>query len=174
MRVKGKFTRENITRALFETGQTTAMVFFIFIGATIFGYLLAVSQLPMQLAGWMTALPLSRYAILAGILLIFIVLGTIMDTLAIIMLIVPIVFSAILKLGFDPIWFGVIMARISEIGLITPPVGLNVYVIKGVAKDVPLNTIFKGVVPFLIADFFGVSLLIAFPQISLFLPNLLK
>ena len=97
-----------------------------------------------------------------------------MDTLAIILLVVPIVFPAILKLGFDPIWFGVIMARISEIGLITPPVGLNVYVIKGVAKDVPLATIFKGIVPFLIADFVGVILLIAFPKISLFLPNLLK
>lgn len=173
MGVKRKLNLANVGRALMETGQTTAMVFFIFIGATIFGYLLAVSQLPMQVAAWMTSLPFSPYVILAGILLIFIVLGTVMDTLAIIMLVVPIVFPSILKLGFDPIWFGVIMARISEIGLITPPVGLNVYVIKGVAKDVPLSTIFKGVIPFLIADLVGITLLIAFPQISLLLPNLL-
>ena len=172
--VKGEFSRQNIAAALFESGQTTAMVFFIFIGATIFGYLLAVSQLPMQISGWVAGLPLSRFGILTGILLIFIFLGTIMDTLAIIMLVVPIVFPAILELGFDPIWFGVIMARISEIGLITPPVGLNVYVIKGVAQDVPLSTIFKGIVPFLIADCVGVTLLIAFPEISLFLPNLIK
>jgi tripartite ATP-independent transporter DctM subunit len=172
--VKGRFNRPNLTHALSESAQTTAMVFFIFIGATIFGYLLAVSQLPMQIAAWVAALPLNRYAILTGILLIFTVLGTVMDTLAIIMLVVPIVFPAILKLGFDPIWFGVIMARISEIGLITPPVGLNVYVIKGVAKDVPLSTIFKGIVPFLIADIVGVVVLIAFPQISLFLPTLMK
>lgn len=172
--VKGQFSRQNIAAALFESGQTTAMVFFIFIGATIFGYLLAVSQLPMQISGWVAGLPLSRFGVLTGILLIFIFLGTIMDTLAIIMLVVPIVFPAILELGFDPIWFGVIMARISEIGLITPPVGLNVYVIKGVAQDVPLSTIFSGIVPFLIADCVGVTLLIAFPEISLFLPNLIK
>ena len=174
MTIKRKLTPHNFRGALFEAGQTTAMVFFIFIGATIFGYLLAVSQLPMQVAAWIVSLPLDRYATLGGILLIFIVLGCIMDTLAIILLVVPIIFPAILELGFDPIWFGVIMVRISEIGLITPPVGLNVYVIKGVAPDVSLSTIFRGVIPFLLADIIAVGLLIAFPQISLFLPNLMK
>ena len=174
MLTKGKLSRRNLVGALFETGQTTAMVFFIFIGATIFGYLLAVSKLPMEVAAAIAALPLNRYFILSGILFMFVVLGCIMDTLAIILLVVPIVFPAILELGFDPIWFGVLMVRISEIGLITPPVGLNVYVIKGVAADVPLTTIFRGVVPFLIADFVAVGLLIAFPQICLFLPNLMK
>jgi C4-dicarboxylate transporter DctM subunit len=173
MVIKRKLTPSNITGALFETGHTTAMVFFIFIGATIFGYLLAVSQLPMKVAAWIVSLPLNRYAILGGILLIFIFLGCIMDTLAIILLVVPIIFPAILRLGFDPIWFGVIMVRISEIGLITPPVGLNVYVIKGVAPDIPLSTIFRGVMPFLLADIIAVTLLIAFPQISLFLPSLM-
>ncbi|MFC1815400.1 TRAP transporter large permease [Thermodesulfobacteriota bacterium] len=169
-----KLTRANFIGALFETGQTTAMVFFIFVGATIFGYLLAVSRLPMEMAAWTATLLLNRYIILAGILLVFIALGCIMDTLAIIMLIVPIIFPVILKMQFDPIWFGVIMVRISEIGLITPPVGLNAYVIKGMAPDVPLATIFKGIVPFLLADFASLILLIAFPQISLFLPSLMK
>jgi len=174
MLLKRKFTRDNFSAALWETGQVTAMAFFILIGATIFGYLLAVSKLPMDIAAWLSALSVNRYLILMGILFIFLVLGCIMDTLAIILLVVPIVYPAILELGFDAIWFGVMMVRLSELGLITPPVGLNVYVIYGVVKDVSLGTIFKGIVPFLLADVVMVTLLIAFPQISLFLPSLMK
>ena len=96
-----------------------------------------------------------------------------MDALAIVMLVVPIIFPVILAMGFDPIWFGVIMVRVVEIGIITPPVGINVYVIKGVAKDVPLFTIFRGIVPFLIADILGIAILVLFPQISLLLPRLM-
>jgi len=128
----------------------------------------------MDIAAWLSALSVNRYLILMGILFIFLVLGCIMDTLAIILLVVPIVYPAILELGFDAIWFGVMMVRLSELGLITPPVGLNVYVIYGVVKDVSLGTIFKGIVPFLLADVVMVTLLIAFPQISLFLPSLMK
>jgi TRAP-type C4-dicarboxylate transport system permease large subunit len=101
-------------------------------------------------------------------------LGCMMDTLAIIMLVVPIIFPTMMKLGFDPIWLGVIMVKVSEIGLITPPVGLNVYVVKAAAPDVPLTTIFKGVFPFLIADIINTFVLILFPQLSLWLPSMMK
>ena len=174
MILKGKCSRDTLLKALLETGRTTAMVFFIFIGAIIFGYLLAMSQLPMQVASWIAPLPLNRYVLLFFILLLFMVLGCMMDTLAIIMLVVPIIFPTIMKLGFDPIWFGVIIVKVSEIGLITPPVGLNVYVVKAAAPDVPLTTIFKGVLPFLIADIINTILLIVFPQLSIFLPNLMR
>jgi len=171
---KRRITRRNFTEALLETGRTTAMVMFIMLGAMIFGYFLTISRIPMDMAEWVARLPINRYLILGSILLVFIFLGCVMDTLAIIMLVVPVVFPVILALGFDPIWFGVIMVRVSEIGLITPPVGLNVYVIKGIAPDVPLFTIFRGIVPFLMADIVGVALLISFPQISLFLPSLMR
>jgi TRAP-type C4-dicarboxylate transport system permease large subunit len=97
-----------------------------------------------------------------------------MDALAIMLLVTPIFFPLATSLGFDPIWFGILIVRVSEIGMITPPVGINVFVIKGVAKDVPMSTIFRGIVPFLIADICHVALLIVFPQLSLLLPNLMK
>ena len=174
MTLKKKFTSRNLLGALFDTGRTTAMVFFIFVGATIFGYLLAISQLPMLVASWIAPLTLNRYVVLICILLLFSVLGCMMDSLAIILLVVPIIFPTILKLGFDPIWFGVIMVKVSEIALITPPVGLNVYVVKAAAPDVPLTTIFRGVLPFLAADIVNTILLIVFPQLSTFLPNLMR
>ncbi|MFV0438277.1 MAG: TRAP transporter large permease [Desulfopila sp.] len=173
MLVRGKLDRENFTTALSNTARTTAMVFFILIGATIFGYLLAVSQLPMQVAEWIAPLPINRYLILAGVLIFITMLGLLMDTLAIILLVIPVIFPAMVELGFDPIWFGVIIVKVSEIALITPPVGLNVYVVKGAAPDVELLTIFRGIIPFLIADVINVLILIAFPQISLFLPGLM-
>ena len=97
-----------------------------------------------------------------------------MDALAIMLLVTPIFFPLATSLGFDPIWFGILIVRVSEIGMITPPVGINVFIIKGVAKDVPMSTIFRGIVPFLIADICHVALLIVFPQLSLLLPNLMK
>jgi TRAP-type C4-dicarboxylate transport system permease large subunit len=128
----------------------------------------------MNVASWIAPLPMNRYVILTFFLLLFMGLGCRMDTLAIIMLVVPIIFPTIMKLGFDPIWLGVIMVKVSEIGLITPPVGLNVYVVKAAAPDVPLTTIFKGVFPFLIADIINTIVLILFPQLSLWLPSMMK
>ena len=109
-----------------------------------------------------------------GILLVYMLLGCVMSSVAMILLTVPIFFPVITALGFDPIWFGIIVVRVVEIGVITPPVGMNVYIIYGVAKDVPLYTIFRGIVPFLIADLCHVALLIAVPQLSLFLPSLVN
>jgi len=157
-----------------ETMRSTAMIFVIVIGAMIFGYFLAISRLPYELARFVGELPVSSHVILIGILIVYLFLGCIMDTLAMVILTVPIFYPVIVKLGFDPIWFGVIMVLVSEMGVITPPVGLNVYVIHGVAKDVPLFTIFKGIAPFLLMMIICIIFVIIFPQIALFLPNLMK
>ena len=149
------------------------MVFLILIGAALLGYFLAVTRLPFELSSWVSGLEVNRYIILGMIILLYLFLGAIMSSLAMIVLTVPIIFPVIESLGFDPIWFGIIIVRVVEMGQITPPVGINVYVLKGVAKDLPLEVIFKGVFPFIIADICHVALLIAVPQIATFLPSLM-
>jgi tripartite ATP-independent transporter DctM subunit len=156
-----------------ETVKTTGMIFIIITGAMILGYFLAVSRVPSELAGYINALPVSRYVILGIIILFYMFLGCIMDGIAMVLITVPIFFPLILALGFDGIWFGVIVTVMAEIGLITPPVGLNVFVIQGIAKDVPMYTIFRGILPFFVADLILVVFLVAFPQISLFLPGMM-
>lgn len=160
--------------SLFETIQTTAMMFLILTGALILNSFLATTRLPFELAEYIGALPLNRYYIIGAMILVYLILGCLMDALAMILLTVPIFFPVILALGFDPIWFGIIIVRMVEIGGITPPVGMNVYVIAGIAKDVPLFTIFRGIVPFLISDFIHVAMLVALPQLALILPSLMK
>jgi len=172
--LRKKLPWRSLKESLFDTGKTTVMIFIILMGAMIFGYFLAVSRLPYELAATIGDLSVNRYVILAIILVFYLFLGAVMDSLAMMLLTVPIFFPLVLELGFNPIWFGILIVRVCEIGLITPPVGLNVYIIRGVAKDVPMQTIFRGIAPFLIADVLHVALLVAFPQISLFLPNLMK
>jgi len=171
---KRQLTWKRFTDSLVETGKTTALTFLILIGAAIFGYFLAITRLPFELADMVAGLEVNRYIILGVIIIIYLFLGAIMSAMAMIILTVPIFFPVIVALGFDPIWFGIIIVRVVEMGQITPPVGINVFVMKGVAKDVPMYTIFRGIVPFLIADICHVILLVAIPQISLFLPNLMK
>ncbi len=163
-----------IKSSLTETGKNTAMIFIIIMGAMILGYFLAVSRLPFELASIIGGLEVNRYIILGLILVLYIFLGCLMDSMAMLLITVPIFFPLIMSLGFNPIWFGVVMVRVCEIGLITPPVGLNVFIISGVARDVPMYTIFRGILPFLVADVFHVALLVAVPQISLLLPSLMK
>lgn len=164
----------NFRDSLVDTTKTTGMIFVIFLGAMILGYFLAATRLPFGIASFVSGLSINRYVILLLILLVYLFLGCIMDSLAMILLTVPIFFPLITALGFDPIWFGIIIVRVTEIGLITPPVGLNVFVIKGIAKDVPMYTIFRGIIPFLLADILHVGLLIAVPQIALVLPSLMR
>ena len=171
---KRKLSRSNLYAALLETGKTTAMLLVIIIGAKIFGYFLSVSRLPFELADAMAGLTFNRYIILGMIVAVYIFLGCFMLPMPLIIVTVPIIFPLILSLGFNPIWFGIIVVRLVEIGQITPPVGLNLFVVKGVAKDIPMGTIYRGVIPFLIADIFHVVLLVALPQISLFLPSFMK
>lgn len=172
--LRRQLTWQGFIDSLFETLRTATMILMIVGGATIFGHFLAVTRIPFELASWVAALPLPPFAIMGMIIVMYLIGGLFMDPLALILLTVPIFFPVAMAMGFDPIWFGVIIVRVTEMGLITPPVGLNVYVIKGVAKDVPLETIFKGIFPFLLADVFEIALLMAFPIIALFLPSLMR
>lgn len=169
--LKGKMSRKKLLDCLMESGKTTAMIFLIIIGANIFSTFLGLARLPMGLADFVTGLALSRMVILSGIIVIFLLLGCVMDCYAIMILTVPIIFPVIKEMQFDPVWFGVLMVIVLEVGLITPPVGLNVFVLKSAAPDVPLTVLFRGIGPFLLAALFAIILIIVFPQIALFLPS---
>ena len=171
---RGKLTFKTLIQSLMQTGRTTAMIFLIIIGANIFSTFLGLAQLPMELADFIAGLELPKIIILAGIVLIYIALGCVMDCYAIMILTVPIIFPVIEALQFDPIWFGVLMVIVLEVGLITPPVGLNVFVLKAAAPEVPLATIFRGIWPFLVAAILAIVILTAFPQIATFLPYHMK
>ncbi|MBW2027926.1 MAG: TRAP transporter large permease [Deltaproteobacteria bacterium] len=168
--VKGKLTRANLWASLAETTKTTAMVFLILIGAHIFGYFLTISQIPDQLSILATEAGLDRYVVMSLLVLAYAILGCFMEGLAIMVLTIPVVYPMVLDLGFDPIWFGVIITLVMEMSLITPPVGVNVFILSGIAKDVPMYTIFRGIVPFWIAMVACIILVTIFPQIALFLP----
>jgi C4-dicarboxylate transporter DctM subunit len=161
----------DIRRSLLEATRTTAAVFTVLIGAILFGYFLTITQTPQKVTEFLTALGLGRYGILALIMLMYLVLGCLMDALAMIILTVPIIFPVIKQLGFDPIWFGVIIVMTVELGLIHPPVGMNIFVIKSVVEDAKISTIFYGVLPFIITDILRLIILIAFPIIALWLPS---
>jgi tripartite ATP-independent transporter DctM subunit len=169
--VRGKLDRAGIREALLQATRTAAAVFTVLIGALLFGYFLTITQTPQKLTGTLTGLGLDRYGVLALIMLMYLVLGCLMDAMAMIILTVPIIFPVIVQLGFDPIWFGVIIVMTVELGLIHPPVGMNVFVIKSVVKEVSFTTIFKGVLPFVATDILRLVILIAFPMIALWLPG---
>ena len=169
-----RLTWENFKRSLLDATRTTAMIMFMVAGAVIFGRFLAVSRVPFELANWAGALPLPPFAVVGVVLLIYLVLGCFIDALAMVLLTIPIFYPVVVTtLGYDPIWFGVVIVLVVAMGVITPPVGMNVYVIKGVAPDVPLEVIFKGIWPFLAAIVILLAVLIAFPQVATFLPALL-
>ena len=169
--LRRKLSREEFMRSLVESLRTSASVFTILIGALIFGYFLTVTQVPQRLTEFLTGLGLGPYGVLVLIMLMYLVLGCIMDAMAMIILTIPIVFPVIKALGFDPIWFGVIIVMTVELGLIHPPVGMNVFVIKSVIKDVKLSTVFKGVMPFVVTDIIRLAILIAFPILATWLPS---
>ena len=166
-------TLKGFLAALFETTRISCMILVIVAGATIFGHFLAVTRIPFDIAQVVSEIELPRWCIMLIIIAVYLVGGCIIDSLALIMLTIPIFYPVILFLGYDPIWFGVIIVLVTQIGVITPPVGINVYVVSGVARDVPLDLIFKGALPFLAALIVGTLLLIPFPQLALFLPGLM-
>ena len=152
---------------------TSSMILFIIAGATIFGHFMAVSKVPMLLASFVEEAAMPPLAVIIFVCLIYLVGGCFMDALALVVLTMPIIFPIVMANGFDPIWFGVMMVLLTEAAVITPPVGVNVYVIHGIAPDVPLETIFKGIFPFLGALIVCMAILIAFPKIATFLPSLI-
>ena len=169
--IKRRLNRENLLASLTETTLTTAMIFLILIGANIFGYFLAVSQIPEWVIGRVTSLGMNRYLVLGVVSLVYMVLGCLMEGLAIMVITLPVIYPMMMNLGFDPIWFGVVITLFMEMSLITPPVGMNVFVISGVARDVPMAVIFRGILPFFLAMVVCLVLLILAPQIALFLPG---
>ena len=169
--LRGRLDRAAIRRSLLQATRTAAAVFTVLIGALLFGYFLTITQTPQKVTELLTALGLGRYGILALIMLMYLVLGCLMDALAMVILTIPIIFPVIVHLGFDPIWFGIIIVMTVELGLIHPPVGMIVFVIKSVVHDVDFSTIFKGVLPFIITDLIRLVILIAFPILALWLPS---
>lgn len=168
--LRGKLDKAGVREALLSATRTAAAVFTVLIGALLFGYFLTITQVPQKLTEMLTGLGVGRYGVLAMIMVMYLVLGCLMDAMAMIILTVPIIYPVIVQLGFDPIWFGVIIVMTVELGLIHPPVGMNVFVIKSVVKDVSFTTIFKGVIPFVITDLLRLVVLISFPIIALWLP----
>jgi tripartite ATP-independent transporter DctM subunit len=156
-----------------EALRTSCMVIFIITGAVIFGHFMAVSRIPFMLAEWLGGLPIHPMAVMGVIVFIYFIGGFFMDAMGLIVVTVPIFFPVVMKLGFDPIWFGVIIVLVGEMGVITPPVGVNVFVIKGIAPDIPLYRIFRGILPFLVALIVFTILLMIFPKIATFLPGLI-
>jgi len=169
--IRRKVNYNAMSTVLLQTIRTSALAFLILIGAHIFNPFLALTQIPGDLAELLAGLELPRYVIMLILMAAYIVLGTFLEGFAMLVLTLPIVHPLILALGYDPIWFGVVMVIVLEMGLISPPVGVNVFVVKGVAEDVPLKQIFSGIIPFWIAMAICLIILLIFPQIALFLPN---
>ena len=167
------FTRKKLFAALLEATTTSAMIFTILIGVGLLGYFITLTDLPLSFANFLNTLDVSRYVIFVLILLLYLVLGMVMNIIPMMMLTLPILFPTVVSLGFDPIWFGVIMVIMMEMGQITPPVGINVFVIHGVAKkyNVSMATIYRGIIPFVIVEVVVIFFLTLFPDIVLWLPN---
>lgn len=167
-----KLSWDGFKNSLFKTTHNIAMIMFLVAGAVIFGRFIAITRIPFELATWVSDLALPTFAIMTVILFIYLILGFFLDALAMVLLTVPIFYPVVVDgLGYDPIWFGVMIVLVAGMGIITPPVGINVFVIKGVADDIPLETIFKGIWPFIYAITLLIILFVAFPQIVTFLPD---
>ena len=168
---KRSLNRESFFAILTDSVTTTALVFLILIGALVFGPFLALSGLPERIAQALVGLDVPRVVILTLILAVYIVLGTFLEGFSMLVLTLPIVIPIVQALGYDLIWFGVVMVIVLEMGLIDPPVGINVFIVKGLVPDVPMSEIFKGVLPFWFAMMVCIAILIMFPQIALVIPN---
>jgi C4-dicarboxylate transporter DctM subunit len=166
-----RLSGKQILQCLLETTRTTAAVFTILIGALLFGYFLTITQTPQKVTEFLTGLGIGNYGVLTLILIMYLLLGCLMDALAIVILTVPIIFPLIKEMGFDPIWFGIIIVMTVELGLIHPPVGMNIFVIKSVLEDIKISTIFIGVIPFIITDLIRLVILVLFPALATWLPS---
>lgn len=173
--IKRQLTWRAFVNSLYETLRTSCMVLVLIAGAVVFGKFLAVTRIPFDIANMVGAMDMPPFAIMATIILIYFIGGCFMDSLALIMLTIPVFFPVVTSMGYDPIWFGIIIVLVTEMGVITPPVGINVYVVYGmcqkIAPSVTLEEVFKGILPFMLAIIIGITLLFIFPQIILFLPG---
>ena len=170
---RGRLNRKVLVEILSESATTTAMLFTIIVGALVFANFVNYTSMPNDLKSFVERFNLHPMWVMAAICVIYVILGTAMEELSMILLTVPVFFPLVVHLGFDPVWFGIIIVVVVEIGLISPPVGMNIFVLKTLLPEVPTGTVFKGVMPFLWADVVRLALLVIFPAISLYLPNLL-
>jgi tripartite ATP-independent transporter DctM subunit len=168
--IRKVLSKERLVSSLTGAISTTGMAFGILIGAMIFNNFVAISGLPTAMATFVTSVSVPPIGVLLCILCVYFILGCLMDTMAMILLTMPIFIPVILALGYDPIWFGVILTVMCEVGLITPPVGVTVFIVSGMS-DVPMYDVFRGIAPFVISLLVFVAILILFPQLALFLPN---
>jgi C4-dicarboxylate transporter DctM subunit len=171
--VRRRLNWQNFKEALIQTMKHAGMIYFIIIGANIFQYFIAVSTIPFGLANFISGLNIAPIGIIAVILLMYLVLGTFMDEMTMMLLTVPIFLPLVLELGFDPIWFGILVTRMVMIGGYSPPYGLLLFTVAGMVPKVPITTVFKSVIPFMVGDLLSVVLLLFVPQIVLFLPNIM-
>lgn len=170
--IQRKLPWKTFLQSLRETMRTSCMVMVIVAGAAIFGNFLAITRLPFELAGWLSGLAIPGWCVIGLIILFYLFAGCFVDALALVLLTVPIFSPVVIELGYDPIWLGVMIVLVTQMGVITPPVGVCVYVVSGIERDVPLQTVFKGAMPFLYMMIITAILLTAFPQLCLWLPNL--
>lgn len=167
--LRGRLRWTEIKESLIDAVRTGGSIFTIVVGAFLFGYFLVITQTPQKVSDFLTALPIGPYGILVLILIMYLILGALMDELAIILVTVPIIYPVMMQLGFDPIWFGVIIVMVTTLGMVMPPVGINVFVINSIARDISLWEIYKGVMPFIVIDLIRLALLVIFPAIALWL-----
>jgi len=170
---KGRLRWKALLEALREAATISIMVLFLVAGANVFSYFLALSTIPMQVATWASNLNVSPYVVLCVIIFIYLFLGCFLDAISMMVLTMPVIFPVVLALGLDPIWFGVLAILMMEAGLITPPMGLNIFTVAGVARDVTVEDVFRGVAPFLLAILAVVALITVFPELALFLPAMM-
>jgi tripartite ATP-independent transporter DctM subunit len=170
--MRRRLTWAGFVKSLQETARTSCMVMIIVVGAVVFGRFLAVTRIPYELAGWLTSLPFPPWMIIGFIILFYLVAGCFVDALGLILLTIPVFYPVIVDLGYDLIWFGVIIVVVTQMGVISPPVGVNAYVVSGIERDIALQTVFKGVLPYLACLILAAAILVAFPQLSLWLPSL--
>lgn len=171
--IRRKMPWQNFKNAVTDTVKISGMIFCGLIGGYVLSYFLAVTKIPMGLATWIGGLQLPPMLVMIGILALMFVLGCVVEGMILIILMIPIIYPSVISLGFDPIWFGVIVVLITGVALMTPPIGANVFLTTLIAKDVPMYTVFRGVTPFVIASIVCSGILLAFPQIATFLPELL-
>jgi C4-dicarboxylate transporter, DctM subunit len=175
--IRRRLTWDGFVKSLYETLRTSCMVMFLIAGAVLFGKFLAVTRIPFNIASWIGGLDQPPFVILLVMILVYLIGGCVMDALALVMLTVPIFYPVVTTLGYDPIWFGIIIVLVTQMGVITPPVGINVYVVYGISQTavggIPLEKIFRGILPFLIAIIVGTLIMMIFPRIILVLPNLM-
>jgi len=167
-----RLTWSTFWKALIETASNTAMIYVIIFGASIFSYFINVAHVPEAMTAWVQALPLSPLAVIFVLLVIYIILGCIFDTVSAMLITLPFVLPIVTGLGYDPVWWGIINVVVVELGMITPPIGINVFVLYSVARTIPLSQIFRGVMPFVASDFFRLMLLTLVPALTLWLPKL--